>query len=193
MLKNNKRKMLLLSLVVVLLIGVGTTVAYILDQPENVVNTFEPSEVTCVINEGFDGVVKNNVTVTNTSDIDAYIRAEVIVNWQNSEGEVYGKQLIEGTDYTIKYNLADGWVYNENDGFYYYTKVVSPTAPDNVTTVLIEECAPVEGTAPDGYFLSVEILASAVQAHGVSDGVPTGVDGQSAAQSAWGVDPSTLA
>ena len=193
---TNKRNMLLLSIVVVLIVAVGATIAYLISEPPVVVNKLEPATVSCEVVEDFDGLVKTNVAVKNTSNIDAYIRASVIVTWQDSDGNIYGKYPIKDTDYTIEYNLAEGWVYNEADGFYYYTEKVGYTEPDNVTSVLISNCAPAEGVeAPEGYTLCVEILASAIQAEGVSDGVgePGSVAGESAVVNAWGVDPSTLA
>ena len=193
---TNKRKMLLLSIVVVLIVAVGATIAYLISESPVVVNKLKPATVSCEVVEDFDGLVKTDVAVKNTSNIDAYIRASVIVAWQDSDGNVYGKYPIKDTDYTIEYNLTEGWVYNEADGFYYYTEKVGYTEPDNVTSVLISSCAPAEGVeVPEGHTLCVEILASAIQAEGVSDGVgePGSVAGESAFVNAWGVDPSTLA
>lgn len=193
-LKN--RKVLLLSLAAILIVCVGTTIAYLMQQTDDVVNTFEPASVTCEVREEtFDGQVKENVTVANTGDIDAYIRADVVVTWQDQQGNVYGKKPVAGEDYTITYNLSnEGWVYNEADGFYYYKEKVGHVAPDNVTDVLITECAPTTDAAPAGYYLSVEILASAIQADGVSDGVgePGTIENETAIHNAWGVDLSAL-
>ena len=48
------------------------------------------------------------------------------------------------------------------DGYYYYTKAVMP---DEMTNVLINTAQLNEGrTAPQGYYLSIEIVASAIQA-----------------------------
>lgn len=196
MLNNSKkRKVLLLSLVAILIVCAGTTIAYFTQQTDEVVNTFNPTAVTCEVTEDFENNVKTNVAVKNTGDIDAYIRADVVVTWQDQQGNVYGKKPVAGEDYTITYNLSnEGWVYNEADGFYYYKEKVGYVAPDNVTDVLITECAPTTDAAPAGYYLSVEILASAIQADGVSDGVgePGTIENETAIHNAWGVDLSAL-
>ena len=59
------------------------------------------------------------------------------------------------------------------NGYYYYT---APVAPHASTGVLIDLCTPVAGRAPEGYTLSVNVLASAIQS------VPAEAVGQ-----AWGV------
>ena len=65
----------------------------------------------------------------------------------------------EGTDYTLKY--TDGvWLQGE-DGYWYYQ---DPVAPGDSTGKLIESCVQLAGAnVPDGYHLSLEIAASAIQ------------------------------
>ena len=59
---------------------------------------------------------------------------------------------------------------------------------------MIPLCKQLKPAPAEGYYLSVEILASAIQADGVSDGVgdPGTVAEESAAMNAWGVDPVQL-
>lgn len=171
--RNSKPFFLLVALAVVLCAVVGTTVAYLFDKTDSITNTFTPANVTTEITEEFDNKVKNNVKVTNTGDVDAYIRAAVVVTWQDDDGNVYPTAPVEGTDYTVIWTM-DGW--KEKDGYYYYTKVVEQ---GKSTGILLTSCKPVEGKAPEGYHLVVEILASAIQA-------------ESAVTDAWGVNPTTL-
>jgi len=195
--KINKKTMLLLSLMVILLVGVGSTVAFLIAHADAVVNTFTPSAVTCeVLEDPFNGVTKTNVKVQNTSEINAYIRAEIVVNWKNDAGEVYGAEPKAGADYSIDVPKDTGWF--EKGGFYYYENAVDPKdTPDDKdkTGVLINSCTPVADRAPAGYYLSVEIIASAIQADGVSDGQgePGLVKDEPAVTNAWGVtvDPET--
>ena len=171
------RSFVVLASVLVLIIGlVGTTLAWIAASTEPVKNTFTPSNVTTTITENFENNVKNNVQVKNTGDIDAYIRAMVVVTWQNDAHEVYPTAPVEGTDYTVSYP-GNGWV-KHTDGYYYYTSAVAP----NVSTgVLLTNCKPVDEKTPDGYHLVVEILSDAIQAEPAS-----------AVTEAWGVNPTTL-
>lgn len=201
--KNTKRMMLLLSLVIVLVMGAGATLAYIHMNTQAITNTFEPTQVSCDVQEDITTTPgkKADVKIKNTSNIDAFIRAEVVVTWKkmsaDADGKVtfetYGKAPLEGTDYTIKYNgesdtlKNSGWVEGD-DGFYYCTTAI---AEGGFTPILIKECAALD-TAPDGYYLSVEIIASAIQAEGESFGAPTGEEGQKPAEIAWSNDFVTI-
>lgn len=169
----NKRKaaVLLTSLVLVLVCAVGATVAYLVDTTREVVNTFDPAKVSCEVTETFKNDVKTDVAIKNTSDIEAYIRAAVIVTWKDEDGNVYGKMPVEGTDYSITWGET-GWT-KGSDGYYYYN---SPVAVGASTAVLIESCSPAAGATPEGYGLNVEILGSAIQAKGM---------GATSAQDAW--------
>ena len=168
----NKSAALLIALVLIVTVGVGSTVAFLIDGPVAVTNTFQPSKVTCeVVEDSFNGKEKTDVSIKNTSDtgdVDAYIRAAVVVTWKDdtTNRNVYGKQPVEGTDYTIQYNLTNGWV-KGTDGYYYWTSPVKSereAVNDCTTGVLITSCAPVADKAPSGYHLSVEIVAEAIQA-----------------------------
>ena len=176
----NKKSIIITSVILLLLVAVGTTLAYVFTETEPVENTFIPSRVSCaVVENGKEPVSgslvnisdsKNNVQIQNTGDTDAYIRVAVTVNWMNADGtRVWAQKPIQNTDYTITYNLSeDGW-FDGGDGFYYYSKAVSPTSPNNLTGILISNAALMSGvTAPVGtdgtpYYLSIEIVASAIQ------------------------------
>ena len=176
----NKKSIIIASVMLLLLATVGTTLAYIFTETKPVENTFNPSKVSCAVveNKGTPvtgsvtntGDIKENVQIKNTGDTDAYIRVAVTVNWMNADGtRVWAQKPIQNTDYTITYNLSeDGW-FDGGDGFYYYSKAVSPTSPNNLTGILISNAALMSGvTAPVGtdgtqYYLSIEIVASAIQ------------------------------
>lgn len=183
---------LLVSVVALLAVAVGVTLAYVATDTDPITNTFKPSEVACAVVEEIndpattttveggtvnDVEIKSNVRIQNTGDTDAYIRAAVVINWKDAAGNVYATAPDEG-DYTVVW--GDDWV-PHTDGYYYYTKSVAPGAE---TPVLIKSLTPTdEGTADK--HLSVEIVASAVQANGVSS------DDQKPVFEAWGVDPTT--
>ena len=172
----NKKSIIIASVMLLLLATVGTTLAYIFTETKPVENTFNPSKVSCAVveNNGTPvtgsvtdtGNVKENVQIKNTGDTDAYIRVEVVVNWMDEAGtKVWATKPVEGADgdYTITYNLSNGW-FNGGDGFYYYSKTISP---EKLTTILINEAKQLKSApqTPDGiqYYLSIEIVASAIQ------------------------------
>ncbi|MBP3625915.1 MAG: hypothetical protein J6J05_08860, partial [Peptococcaceae bacterium] len=185
-----KSAVLLIALALIVTVGVGSTLAYLIDTSTEVTNTFQPSEVTCRVDETFKDNVKSAVRIQNTSDtgdVDAYIRAAVIVTWKKYVTDENGKiiECVAGEkpiskaeneadyDYEITYNLSSGWV-KGTDGYYYYT---SPVPVDAFTNYLIENCKLKDGvTPPSGYYLSVEIVAEAIQAEPAD-----------AVEKAWGV------
>ena len=60
---NKKSLALLIAAALLLTITVGSTVAYLVDSTNALVNTFEPTEVDTELNENFDGEVKKNIKV----------------------------------------------------------------------------------------------------------------------------------
>lgn len=156
-------KVTLLLTVMLTLSLIGGTLAYLVASAEPITNTFTPITVTTDIDEGFDKEVKSNVKVKNTGDTEAYIRAAVVVTWQNENGEVYLNAPVEGTDYTVDWTM-DGWM---KIGNYYYHK--APVEANDSTGILFTGCKLKDDvTPPDGYYLNVEILASAIQSQPTS-------------------------
>ena len=152
---------LLVSLLSVIALSIGTTLAFIFTNTGKVENTFNPAQISCEVTEEFKNNIKTNVSIKNTGNTDAYIRAAIIVTWVNNDGNVYATAPQKGTDYTIILadDFSENWLTDSN-GFYYCKASV---APDSDTPQLIKECKVIEGKAPEGYHLSVEILASAIQ------------------------------
>ena len=165
--RANKRKatVLLSSLALILALFVGVTTAFLIAKDGSVTNTFKSSHVACQVNEeSFNGTTKTNVTISNTGDTEAYIRAAIVVTWKDAEnGNVYGAMPVLGTDYTMEMNLSN-WI-EGSDGYYYYKKAVQP---GDKTDVLIVKCTAVQDNVPAGYGLNVEILSSAIQSVPVS-------------------------
>lgn len=166
--KADRAVLLLVSLVLVLSAAIGGTLGYLTGQV-SVTNTMQVGEFTTEIDEDTENGVKSNVKVQNTGDYDAYIRAVVVVTWQNENGEVYPVAPVADENYTITY----GKDWTQQGGFWYYNGVVGA---GKATADLIGTCQPMEGEAPEGYDLNVEILASAIQAEPAQ-----------AVQDAWGM------
>ena len=172
----NKKSIIIASVMLLLLVAVGTTLAYIFTETKPVENTFNPSKVSCAVveNKGTPvtgsvtntGNVKENVQIKNTGDTDAYIRVAVVVNWASADGSCVWAQKPADDDYTITYNLGNGWVKGSDD-YWYYTKSVPPTEGNNLTDILIEKATQnkegPKGTDGTQYYLSIEIVASAIQ------------------------------
>ena len=175
---NKKSITMLIALALILTVGLGSTIAYLITKTDPVQNVFKAPDSSIAVVESFDGDVKNNVYITNSSDYSAYIRAAVIVTWRDAvNGNIYGEMPVENQDYTITWT-KDGWVKGA-DGYYYYQAAVdgkNEKDEPGTTGILFTECEPVSGKAPAGYDLHVEILAQAIQAEPID-----------AVQEAWGV------
>lgn len=162
--KSKKSEMLqnfsIILILLLLVTSVGGISAYFVSKTNTIENVFTPGIVACAVSETFDGVTKSNVSISNTGNVNAYIRAYIVATWVNNDGAIYGAAAPKaGEDYTIV--LGTSWVEGE-DGYYYCQSAVSP---GETTPILIHSCTEVEGQAPEGYSLSVEIIASAVQAN----------------------------
>ena len=190
--KSRKPAVLLASLALAVTVAVAGTLAFLATQTQPVENTFVPTSVPPTVIEELVGGVKNNVTIQNGGNIDAYIRATVAINWVKDNGDgtttVYGVPPVSGTDYQIVWTpdsdsddtngIQNDWVLGA-DGLYYCKRVVKA---GESTDVLLTGCQVIAGKEPAGYNLSVEILAQTIQADGVAaDGTPPVV-------AAWGAE-----
>ena len=175
--KQNKKTILMLVSVVVLLAAVvGTTIAYLVASTTPITNTFTPTSVPIDIPEKIENNVKKRVAVTNKGDISAYVRVAVIVTWKDSNGNISATVPKFGKDYTWNNDTTKKWL-KHTDGFYYYTE---PLAAKKTTVPLFTECEVLVTQAEDkpgpDYNLSVEIIASSIQA-----------EPEDAIKDAWGV------
>ena len=158
---------LTIALVLVLALAVGGTLAYLFTRTGDVQNTFTPSHVTCEVTEDFDGTTQSNVNVTNTGDIDAYLRVKLVTYRVNEKGDRIG-----GTAEIPNFTPGAGWV--QYGDYYYYTKPVAPNAQPN--TALIDSIKLMDYNDADGGRQVIEVMAEAIQS------VPAKAVGE-----AWGV------
>ena len=177
--RKKKNALLLSILVIVIALVSAVTIAFIVTHTDKKENSFKAGSVATDVVEKFENNVKKDVSIKNTGNTSGYIRAQIVVSWALDSGNVYASSPVEGSDYTITYTADSSWKQGA-DGFWYYTKPVD--AGDN-TDDLIEKAEKVEGAnAPDGYNLSIDIIASSVQATptgAVTSSWSTGVSGVS--------------
>ena len=174
---NKRLAGLLVCSILILCATVGGTLAYVFMKTPTVENTFEPARVSCAVVENFTNNVKTNVRVENTGDATAYIRVAVLTTWKyqdkNGVDHYHAQSPIPNVDYTITYAENTNWLLG-NDGYWYYTYPVpcakdAQVVEDVLTEILISRVELLENAmAPDGYTLSVEIVASAIQAEPIT-------------------------
>lgn len=146
--RSSRPVALILSLVLVLGLAIGGTVAYLVTKTNPVNNTFSPTDVSCeVVN------TNNGIRVKNTGSIDAYIRVYVTANYVNTSGHICAAHTA-----TVPTPDSQYWTSGEG-GFYYYN---SPVASGDVTPALF--ATPAAGTPlGDGCTLKIKVFASAIQ------------------------------
>lgn len=165
--RRGRATAMLLATVMFFALAVGGTIAWLTDKDRPLVNTFDPSKVTCEVQEKFDGKVKSDVNVKNTGDIDAFIRVKLVTYRTNDAG-----QHIGGTAALPQFTLGANWV--EYNGYYYYTLPVAPG--DKPATKLTDSMTLTESyDDADGGHQSIDVMAEAIQS------VP-----EAAVKAAWG-------
>lgn len=128
------------------------TIAY-MQAHSHLGNTFTVANLTVKINETFDKKEKSNVTVENTGDVSAYLRAAVVVCWKDADGNV---TPAAESDYSM--TMGSEWIQGADS--YWYCK--KPTDAGQPSPALIVSCKP-KAVKADQH-LSVEILIQGVQA-----------------------------
>ncbi len=150
-----------------------------------------PTVVENVITDPSDGFkYKTGVAVqTDDTAYAVYVRLALVISWKDDNGDVYGEQPFQDTDYTLVYN-TDDWRYDSAGGYYYCTTPVesgalSPAFIDADEDQMLKQIK----AGPEGYTLHVEILAQTIQAVGMTD---VGTPVEPAIYDAWGVDPAVF-
>ena len=169
-----RKEFVLTCSIALLVIGmVGGSLAYLFTNTETVTNTFTPPTVDVDIEETVKTGEKTDVYFHNTADYPVYMRALLVINWEDASGNIVGN-VPEGYSYTDS-GIASGWV--AKDGYYYYTQAV---AAGDTSTNLIDR---IVETVPENaeYHLRVDVMVETIQA-----------EPKTAVVEAWGVDPTTL-
>lgn len=163
--KLNKYFVTALLVLLALSIVGGATVAVLVRNTGNLENRFVPGIVSCSVDQNFK--------VTNTGNVPAYIRAAIVVNWMDEDGNIRAIDPVENSDY--KLNIGSGW--KKIGAYYYYTDEV--TAND---TIVEPVCTVTQITTVPGFDLVTEVVAEAIQSQGEKDGTTT-----KAYQDAWNI------
>ena len=152
---------LLLVLMGLLLVSIGTISALFIKQTETIENEFTAKPANILILEEFDGDVKSNVAIQNTSEIPVYIRVALVPNWEDVDGNIMGISA-SMSDFTLTGYPGTGWVLG-TDGYWYYT---SPVTKGGQTSNLFDTA--VVNAADHGYNMNLKVLAQCIQADGES-------------------------
>lgn len=112
-----KSTALIIAIVLILVMAVGGTVAYIVTHTNPVINQFTPTEAKITVVEDIKDNVKNSITVRNDSTgVPVYIRVALVANAIDGNGTVTGDAKVP------EFTLGTGWV--KIGEYYYYTSAV---------------------------------------------------------------------
>lgn len=133
---KTKRALLSTILALVLVIGVGATLAYLSAADARLTNTFSLAEVDTEINEDLTNGNKT-VTVENVGKSPVYIRARLMVSGIDpKQVDIVSSEPTKkapGTVYLVMPNVTANWEQandSKPDNFYYYKGVVYSSAAD---------------------------------------------------------------
>ena len=158
---GKKLLMTILALALLVTMGISGTVAW-LSSSSSVSNQMTPGTGDITITETKDGNVKTSVKITNTGNIDVYVRVAVVSNRLDENGNVIAGASGNQISANDKWQLLDG--------YYYYLGTVAPGEKNAVELL---------GVSVDFTGMEVDILAQSIQALGV-------INGQPASQVKWG-------
>ena len=153
--RMNRTAVLLIAIILLISTAVGSTVAFLATKTEPVENSFEYANVSCEVTQNCD-TDGSIVQVKNTGTISAYIRAAVVANWMDAEGNI-AASVPDGYSYDLTCS-SGSWAQGK-DGFFYY---LLPVAPGASTEGNLLTCTVTCSETPK-YTLSVEVLAEAIQ------------------------------
>lgn len=170
--RMNRTAVLLIAVILLISTAVGSTVAFLATKTEPVENSFEYANVSCKVTQNCD-TDGSIVQVKNTGTISAYIRAAVVANWMDVDGNI-AASVPEGYSYDLTCS-SGSWAQGK-DGFFYY---LLPVAPGASTEGNLLTCTVTCPETPE-YTLSVEVLTEAIQstpASAVNEAWNVAVDG----------------
>lgn len=185
--KNNiklKNYLIVLSTLLMAFCAAGSTLAYLTRQ-NIVMNRFAAGRVQVQVVETGTDNVKRNSSVRNTGNVPVYIRAAIVLSWQDVDGNaLWSEGPEQGRDYQISITSAPGlnggeWI-RASDGLYYYNL---PVEPGGKSTILVRELRElsVSSHREEGKYLTADIQVQAVQAEPAE-----------AALDAWGGDNGSV-
>lgn len=153
--RMNRTAVLLIAIILLISTAVGSTVAFLATKTEPVENSFEYANVSCKVTQNCD-TDGSIVQVKNTGTISAYIRAAVVANWIDVDGNI-AASVPEGYSYDLTCS-SGSWAQGK-DGFFYYLLPVAPSASTEGNLLTCTVTCPKD---PE-YTLSVEVLTEAIQ------------------------------
>lgn len=145
---KHKSVIIVLSIILVVCIGAGATLAFFANSTGPVINTFQSGTVGAEIDEDISGNTKNSITVKNTGSVPIYVRVRLVSYFEDGSDNVLPQDSP-----SVSFTPGENWEYN--NGYYYYKLPVG--AGDDTANLLAENLTMISGQV-------IEVLADTVQA-----------------------------
>ena len=143
---------ILLSVLLVAVVAVGGTLAYLMASDSPLLNTFALAEVETEIKEPETGTAEEkNAGVKNIGKSPVYVRARVVISGGDAD-------VLENKITITEY--GEGWV-DGGDGFYYYDQILKP---NETTATNLFTGVDVDGDVPKTAEFSVDVYQESVLA-----------------------------
>lgn len=150
---GKKPLLLLLSLVLVVALAVGGTLAWLTAQTDPVENTFIAGTGGTNIEEQVTPTEKQSVIIENKGNVDMYVRVKFVINRIDEERNVIGSANVSPV-------LTDKWQSCE-DGCYYYKGILP--AGEKTQNILEQPIILDDG---EGNLYEVNVMAQTIQVGG---------------------------
>ena len=127
-----KNKKTFVGIGLLLLVAVGVTYALFFTS-DDFLGEYFVTKYNVVVNENIVSPtnwlpgekISKNISATNNGDVDAVFRVKYVEEWEDSNGTDVTSSIPSGT-VTINFENQEQWVYNSNDGYYYYKFILEP-------------------------------------------------------------------
>lgn len=156
---------MLLSLVLILVVSLTATAAYMLVSTDDYDYNMGSAAVTLqpiVIKDNNN--IPTSIIVKNVGNADARVRVQIVPMYRNiSNGSIYWRSPVLNTDFSL--DISAFWQYDNPTGtnyyhyYYIYVLKVGETTPDLLQGNLIQQIT----DPPKGYVLCFDVLFDAVQ------------------------------
>lgn len=153
--RRNNPVLLVISLVLVLALAVGGTVAWLTSVTDPVTNVFVPGTGGTNIDEDIVNNAKTKIVIENKGNIDAYVRVKLVINCIDENGNVVAGAVPSVSYDRTKWDLIKGC--------YYYKGVVEENGK---TTNLLADGATIPLTGENGVRYEVNVIAQTIQTVG---------------------------
>lgn len=158
---NRQKLIFAITLALIIIVCVSISLAYLISTSTTITNLFNAPILTLETKEDFDGITKENVTITSTGNTEMYIRVKFVFSLQDAQGNTLAYP-VSASDFEIEGFSDAHWILHNN--VYYYKYLVDP---HDVITVF--DSAHIKTTFPEETIPVFTILVEGIQPSAIQE------------------------